>query len=398
MSESNKRLEYYKNCKLWLPKYSNFRQFKFRLNNKKIVKIKDVIRNKEILRKWLLKLNPIDVYYSSGCFLNPSQLKGNKEKNYLLFRDIPFDLDADKPYGLKELEIVRQAVIRLIKKIDYKLDKKPSYILFTGKKGFHVIYTFNNFDDSIMKSLMVNGIDPQVTTDKYRVVRLPLSINKSGRLAVFLTEEELKKGIDYILKKSKQIYIPQGCVGRGMRQNVNEIHPHSRINGQVSGMPPTEPVLAIYITNEVKGTKRFIPLLKYNYRKTLISPKNEMELLSKKYGLNEWFLIKTDNQVYCISLASFDKRRLQKILNSTSSISKDEFKKFGKVFIRTSGINYKEDFPLKLGILNFGVETKKFIYSRPHLDLLKYFNFSVNPLIKNYAGYNKPKILEVKKR
>lgn len=397
----NKIKKYYKDCELWLPKYPNFRIWKFRLKSEtkkgKIIKIPDIIRDKKTLRKWLIKLTPLDCYYSSGCFLNPSRVRGTQTKNYLLFRDIPFDLDADEPYGEEELEIIRQSTISLIKAIRYKLDKKPKYIIFTGGKGFQVVYEFDNFDNNTINYLRFKGIDAEVTTDKYRVIRLPLTINKKGRLSVFLTETELKKGMNYIFKKSPLIYNPQDCGGRAERRKPMTNSLPSKVNGQAAGTAQTAPVRAIYVTNEVRGTKRFIPILKYKYHKVVSSPKKDMELLAEKYGLNEWFLIKTKKELSCISLVSCDKQRLQKILNSTSSYSQFEFKKFDKIFMRTSGINYKKDFPVRWGILRFNAKTKDFLFSKPHIDLLNHFKFSVNPY-KNYIGYEKPRILEVRKR
>ena len=172
--------KYYENCNLWLPKYSNWRQFKFRLDNGRMIQIKDQIRDVETLRKWLLKYKPIDAYYSSGCFLNPSQVRGKLNKGVMLFRNIPFDIDEES-----DLELARQTTENLIKEILLKLDKEPEYILFTGKKGFQVVYEFNSLTDNEILTLKSKGIDQEVTTDKYRVIRLPLPINKRGKVACF---------------------------------------------------------------------------------------------------------------------------------------------------------------------------------------------------------------------
>jgi len=402
----NKIREYYKTCSLWIPEYLRFRQIKFRLPNGKLIKIRDTIKSKKQFRKLLIEKTPIDVYYSSGCFLKPSEVRGNLTKNIRLFRDIPFDLDADKPYGKEQLDVVRLSTIKLIENIFYKLGLTPKYILFTGNKGFQVVYEFFNFNKEEQHLLRFAGIDTQVTLDKYRVIRMPKTINKSGRVAVFLTENELLKGMDYILKKSIQIYNPQDCGDRAGRRLSRKtcksmtIPSSTKVNGRVSGTAPTELSRAIYITNEVKGTKRFIPILIYNWKYTKINPKDDLKLLSEKYELNEWFLIKTSEELFCISLVTFDKRRLQKVLNSTNSeISKSQFKKYNKIYMRTSSIN-GTDKPIPIGTVSLKNEIpKKFLYSRPHLDLIiNYFNFVVNPFIKNYIGYNKPRtVLTIKK-
>lgn len=386
---------YYKIAKLFLPKNPQWRIWKFRIDDGsekgKIIKIPDQIRDIETLRKWLCRLVVRDAYYSSGCFRNPSSVKGSKSENLLLFRDLVFDFDADEPYGAGELEIVRSSTVRLINYIKFRMGLYPKYIIYTGFKGFQVVYEFRELTNEMIRDLHnLNGIDIDVTTDKYRVIRLPLTINKSGRLAVFITEKDLNKGIHYILNKSKQIYSPQNSEDRaGMPNKANDNFPHSKVNGEGSEVCSNRPSsLFKEITNEVVGTERFIPILKYDI-KSFINPKKEMKKLAEKYGLNEWFLIYTQDNIVCISLVAFDKARLKKVLNSTNSISKIEFTKFNKIFLKTS-----EEHEY-LTIINFDYPKKDFLYSRPHMDYLKYLNFAVDPY-KKYIGYEKPMILLVK--
>ena len=398
--------KYYSKCKLWLPKNPNWRIWKVRVDDGtkkgKIIKIKDNIRDKATLRKWLKRMSPMDVYYSSGCFLDPTKVKGNKTPSYLLFRDIPFDLDAEKPYGVNELDVVRKSTIKLIKAIKQKLNKKPMAIIFTGGKGFQVVYEFKTKDeDALMEFSTFKGVDTEITTDKFRVIRCPLTVNKRGKVAIFLTEKDLNRGMPYILNKSKTIHSPLDLADRAGRRKPMTSTPTQNLMRGSSESAQTEPPLtdstrAIYITNEVNGTKRYIPILKYNYRE--INPKKEMQKLSDKYGLNEWFLIKTNGSVICVSLVALDKRRLSKILNSTNSITKDEFKKLSKIFMRVSAYEGGGDVPTPLGVVYLKTnKSKNFLYSKPHADMLKYFNFVSNPFVK-YIGHEKPIIMEVSKR
>lgn len=393
--------EYYKTCELWLPRYSQWRIWKVRIDNGtkrgRIIKIKDNIRDEATLRKWLLKLSPVlDVYYSSGCFLNPTTVKGNKTNNYLLFRDIAFDLDAEKPYGIEELDIVRNSTINLIYSLRKRLGQEPKYTIYTGGKGFQVIYEFEAKDIDLIEFLRIKGVDPEITTDRFRVIRCPLTVNRRGKVAIFLTEEDLNKGMNHILNKSKTIHSPLDLRDRAGRQKPMTILPTQDSKGRGSGTAPTDSTRAIYITNEVKGTKRYIPILKYDYK--IINPKEQLQKLSDKYGLNEWFLIKTSGFATCISLAALDKRRLSKVLNSSKSLTKDEFKKFTKIFMRVSAYEGGLDAPTPVGVLYLKTKkSKNFLYSRPHSDMLEHFNFVSNPFME-YIGYDKPKILEVCKR
>lgn len=386
--------EYYKKAPLWLPKYPNWRIWKFRVDNGtkrgEMVKIKDIIRREDTLRKWLIRLNPLDVYYSCNCFLNPTQVKGNQTVNRIIRRETPFDFDAEKPYGQRQLDLVRKSVINLIKFVKEKYLLSPKYIIFTGGKGFQVIYDYiANLD---MNEFNFYGLDKEVSTDENRVIRLPLTINKLGRVAVFLTENELEKGMDYILAQSSHILQDTGDRAARLGNKPMTISPRSQVAEESENRPNRSSAQAIYITNEVNGTKRFIPILKYELSQR-VNPRREMNKLAQKYGIREWFLVKTAQELYCFSLVAFDKRRLEKILNSTKSVSRFEFKKLRKIFMRVSSVNQEEDLPVPCGVLYLETPiVKQFIYSKPHLDLAKHFNFSVNPFISNYVGKEKPKI------
>lgn len=386
--------EYYKTAKLYLPKYPNWRIFKMRVDNGtkrgEMIKIKDVIRNEATLRKWLVRLNPLDAYYSCNAFLNPTQVRGNQTVNRIVYRETPFDFDAEKPYGERQLEMVRKSVIGLIKFVKEKYLLSPRYILFTGGKGFQVIYDY--IKNLNMNELNFYGLDKEISTDENRVIRLPLTINKLGRVAVFLTESELEHGMDYILMKSVDILQDTGERAARLDNKPMTFSPRSQVAEESENRPNRSSAQAIYITNEVNGTNRFIPILKYELSQR-VNPRREMNKLAQKYGLKEWFLVKTSQELYCFSLIAFDKKRLDKILNSTKSVSRFEFKKLRKIFMRVSSINDEEDEPTPCGVLYFETPiTKQFIYSKPHLDLAKHFSFAINPFIKNYIGKEKPKI------
>ena len=201
------------------------------------------------------------------------------------------------------------------------------------------------------------------------------------------------------MSKSKQIYIPHNNEERAARlmqeQKPMTGSPSSK-QREGGDNCPTRPSLsnAYYVTNRVEGTLRYITILKYDWvSQRSINPKQEMEELSRKYGLSEWFVIRTSAEVYCISLVALDKRRIEKILNSTKSTSKFEFKKFKKIFIRISPINQTEDAPLPSGYLTFKTEiVKDFYYSKPHVKLINHFGFQENPFLK-YIGLDEPNVI-----
>ncbi len=152
---------------LYLPPYSNFRQYRFFVwepkTQKIIVKVlKDTVRNKTILLSHLKRLAPLHVYYTTGTWLNPQGIGPDPESkkgeakmrkkgwcspskkitlrryhNTLIKRDLYFDVDYDnKDYhqgiqmvdelwnGLDDLNILGDSEIQIV---------------FSGGKGFHLI-------------------------------------------------------------------------------------------------------------------------------------------------------------------------------------------------------------------------------------------------------------------
>jgi len=75
------------------------------------LKLQDRIRSEEVLRRWLVRYRPSDVYYSTSCWLVPENL-GRRERtplsdNIFLSSDIVFDIDRS-PFSLENLELARQ--------------------------------------------------------------------------------------------------------------------------------------------------------------------------------------------------------------------------------------------------------------------------------------------------
>ena len=116
---TNEIRKYYREARVDLGCISDlsFRHFRFMLKNGRFQKINDRIRNEEILRKWLLVYSPLDVYYSTSCFLKP-EILGRREltplsANLFLSSDIVFDIDRS-PFSKRNLEKARKEALKLI--------------------------------------------------------------------------------------------------------------------------------------------------------------------------------------------------------------------------------------------------------------------------------------------
>ena len=163
-------------AELWLPVDAGFRQFRFFLWDDKqeriIVRvIKDNFRHKRTLLKWLRKLAPLHVYYTTSAWLNPQGIgpdpkgkhgdrkmrkRGWKLKHYhdtLLYQGVYFDVDydnADYNEGAAMLIRVREAFSKVSSYRKFRSQDKAIWdnyrdglsgepqMVFSGGKGFHL--------------------------------------------------------------------------------------------------------------------------------------------------------------------------------------------------------------------------------------------------------------------
>ena len=234
-------------AELWLPYKPGFRQFRFFVWDDKqervVVRvIKDNIKNKATLLKWLRKLAPLHVYYTTSAWLNPQGVgpdpngkrgrnkfrkKGwsYKMRNYhnvFLWQELYFDVDycnADYNEGAKTLGHLMNFLDKLATLCGYS--KEPT-IVFSGGKGFHLIDTEWRIDnvlsdkekkeyyqkdlgekqsanrewkEGLISCIQAQSIliDYDVTPDPRRIIRLPGTVHgKTLRLCKIITKEELE--------------------------------------------------------------------------------------------------------------------------------------------------------------------------------------------------------------
>ena len=233
-------------AELWLPYKPGFRQFRFFVWDDKqervVVRvIKDNIKNKATLLKWLRKLAPLHVYYTTSAWLNPQGVgpdpngrrgrnkfrkKGwsYKMKNYhnlFLWQELYFDVDycnADYNEGAKTLGKLMNILSSDASEVGYS--KTPTMV-FSGGKGFHLVDTEWKIDKVLTekqlkdyygsnlggkqlanrewKTNLIDGIrradiliDYDVTPDPRRIIRLPGTVHgKTLRLCKIITDSDL---------------------------------------------------------------------------------------------------------------------------------------------------------------------------------------------------------------
>jgi DNA primase catalytic subunit len=232
-------------AELWMPKDSGFRQFRFFIWDDKreriIVRvIKDNFRHKSTLLKWLRKLAPLHVYYTTTAWLNPQGIgpdptgKHGKAKmkkkgwcleryhNTMLYQGLYFDVDydnADYNEGVNMLMELDKQLTEMLPRLATKrygvncqhivadgLNLDDKTFVFSGSKGFHLVYEdwqsgrltgnckvryenqhVNNRHKmnrvgkgSIVNTLKKNPkllLDWEVTVDTRRIIRVPGTVH-----------------------------------------------------------------------------------------------------------------------------------------------------------------------------------------------------------------------------
>ena len=188
---------------LMLPKKSSSHHFRFQLfSSNRFYRITQTIKYKRELQELILKKEPKNVYFTPIKWLSPLHLR--KTTDYMLSSPLFFDVDSKLPCtnGIKKSV---QISTRLIDYIESKYERHPSWIIFSGKRGFHIYYW--NWDDiprryqkaadrtkyfkmtrqKIVKELLNAGIkiDYSVTADPWRILRVPGTLHgETGCIAL----------------------------------------------------------------------------------------------------------------------------------------------------------------------------------------------------------------------
>jgi len=333
--------------------YVNKRHFRFLLSTKRFLKIKDRIRNPKDLQSWLVKLKPLDVYYSTSTYLDPTSVTPRPPEdeywgpgNIVLGNDIAFDLDR-RPLSILNLERARKDAVKLLVFMTNK-GYTLKYLAFSGSKGFHLV--FEDFDKKIEEDFKLREkkiiekrrklvkeikeidiiIDSSVTVDTRRIIRLPGTINsKTGYCCSILSEDILNSPIsnwiDTIPAIPNHLKIPRF-------KWKNTFTPKRKTTKKIPR--DAEYAYSTYISSSVLGTSgRHAVLASF----PMVSQKKIVESLSKaqkEYELTDIYLFKLPNNYQAICLKTVQRNRYQKILDYTKSYSANQLRRYNRVSLR----------------------------------------------------------------
>lgn len=333
----------------------NKRHFRFFLPNGRFFKIKDAIRTPQDLQRWLLKLRPLDVYYSTSTYLNPTSVAPRPKKstdywgpgNVVLSHDVAFDIDR-QPLSLFNLERARKDAVRLL---DFLTERKYplKYVAFSGSKGFHLV--FDDVDKSVEPDFRIRekaiiqrrkalvdevvgagiAIDAAVTVDTRRIIRLPGTLNsKTGYCCQPISLEGLRRPVaDWIgtvpsLEEHKAI----------PRFKLKPLAKRKRATKPAMDEMEAEYGYTTFITSAVLGTKGRHAVLISLPKGSRESAIHTLRKVQEKYDLTDFYLFELPLAYQAICLKTVQRNRFQKILDFARSPSAHQLRRYDRVSLR----------------------------------------------------------------
>ena len=346
-------VDYYKENieKIQLPWDSSRRQYRMLCYDKTFRKIKRQIKKPEQLMPYIKEYKPLAIYYTVARWQNPKTtgpkkiIKGYQiADNLILGMDLIFDIDNPK-----DLDSARKTALKILDIVPNKL----LYIVFSGSKGFHLVfkddtklpknpkdresYLFKKRKDYIVKHLDNIEFDKEMSFNTRQILKVPGTLTKTGAIVTKLTKKQLQKPFTYIIKNHIS-FLSEGKRSGMLRQMTGwkcELpSPRQRaLTGDERSDPISSPNFYIehFITNEILGCKnRFVLFLHYPLETTLY--KRDIKRLMKKYNLGDIFVFKDEQEITALCPRTFQHKRLVKILNASKTTKKYEQGKFRKQF------------------------------------------------------------------
>jgi len=361
----------------------NRRHFRVALASGRFMKIPDVIRDARILRKWLVRLAPHHVYYSTAGWLNPVTLRPRPTKpgpdflrsGIILSHDIAFDIDRT-PLLRKNLEAARCDTLRLLdlmKEKGYRL----IYCAFSGSKGFHLIYhdhdskkladpyeremAFIESRTRLVEEVAGEGIvvDSSVTKDTRRIIRVPGTINtRTGYACTALERTELEMPIGELLETVPHIpsvhKIPRFVLpmpempkfprlpGIFRKQKTRKGPAKAKRKKEQEDQGNQEFCYTTYLQSCVLGTKgRHVVLLSLE-RRPLHTVERALEKLVERFRLTDVYLFRQGQGFLAISLGTVQRNRYQKIQDATGATNAPQLLKYNVSSVRVGGLVDRE--------------------------------------------------------
>ena len=412
--------QYYQNHEVdftWLEKPSQH-EFRWRCADGSWRKSKRRVSSIETFRKSISQDNPSDLYFSTSSWLNPVDLPRLSDETrphpILLNHLIVFDIDF-APLSLENLEQARTTTVKLQNWIEKNYDYELISISFSGSKGFHLFYhdldrslfSFENARErenavkearnKLLQEVLLAGfkVDPRITADTRRIIRLPGSIHgKTGLLCHRISLERLTKSVDSWINQVPsflgQLEMPKTAkaqdkttVTKYLKGKEEQVEQHTYM---------------MEVSNHLPGTKDRSALIFWTPYSWGTGAKcfERLNTLIEKENLDCCAIFSDGERVLFICPESITRAKVVKIL-SELGIEKlsENLKQREHYWVRISGIMDDDGIwhnePKFISIINNNNSTS--IFSKPHLSLLTKLGIPIdNSQHDKLAGNSEPSI------
>ena len=334
--------QYYQNHEVdlsWLKKPSQH-GFRWRCSNGSWRKSKRRVSSVDSFRKAIGKDNPSDVYFSTSSWLEPIDLPNlnddTKPHPILLNHLIVFDIDF-APLSLENLEQARLTTLDLHKWIEKNYDYELMSISFSGSKGFHLFYddpdrslfaienskeredAVRENRNKLLQEVLLAGfkVDPRITGDTRRIIRLPGTIHgKTGLLCHRISIEKLGTNIEAWINDVPSFFgnidIPK--VAKVKPKKVNQAGKKLTKNLQQNNI---EQSYMIEVSNHLPGTKDRTSLIfwtPYSWGTGELCLE-QLEDLVKSENLADSYIFSDGERILFICPEAFTRAKIVKLLD-----------------------------------------------------------------------------------
>ena len=412
--------QYYQNHEVdisWLTKPSQH-EFRWRCSDGRWRKSNRRVSSIETFRKAIFQDNPADIYFSTSSWLNPIDLPRLSDETrphpILLNHLIVFDIDFS-PLSFENLEKARETTLNLHNWIKENYDYELLSISFSGSKGFHLFYndldrTLFSIEDAkkrenavkeernkLLQEVLLAGfkVDPRITSDTRRIIRLPGSIHgKTGLLCHRIGLEMLETNVESWINKVPSYYTDLEIPKTAKVQNKKEVKKYI----QDENKETTEFSYMMEVSNHLPGTKDRSALIfwtPYSWG-TGAECFERLNALIEMGNLSYCAIFSDGERILFICPESITRAKVVKVLNDLGMEKLSEnLKQREHYWVRISGIMrddglwYNE--PKFISIIKNN--NSKSTYSKSHLTLLTKLGVAIDKSQhENISGNSEPSI------
>ena len=415
--------QYYQNHEVdlsWLTKPSQH-GFRWRCSNGSWRKSKRRVSSVDSFRKAIAKDNPSDIYFSTSSWLEPIDLPNlndeTKPHPILLNHLIVFDIDF-APLSLDNLEQARLTTLNLRKWIQKNYDYELMSISFSGSKGFHLFY--NDPDRSLfslenakerefavkqermklLEQVLLAGfkVDPRITADTRRIIRLPGSIHgKTGLLCHRINAEKLETNIESWINDVPSFFgnidIPKVAIGKPKKVNQDSKKVTKKIQENI-----VEQTYMIEVSNHLPSTKDRTSLIFWTPYLWGIEEEclERLEDLVRSENLADSYIFSDGQRILFICPEAFTRAKIVKLLDKIGMEKLSKTLATRKHYwVRISGIMNEDgkwyNEPRFVSMIK-GNNSKQ-NYSKAHLTLLSKLGLDIDiSQYEQFAGNTEPSI------